>query len=184
MIAYRRRDALLDALSRTGSLTVRHAADQLGVSEVTIRNDLALLEQQGCLRRVHGGAVRVVRADMTAFPGATPAGTVVASRAATMVEDGEAIVIAAGRMGEQLARALAGRTNLSVITNSLEVASILAQERSNTVIIAGGVVQASGAVYIDALTNQGLGHLRSVRAFVPAAHLTPSAGLLADSLEQ
>lgn len=52
-----RREYLLEALRAHGSLTVRGAAADLGVSELTVRRDINALEKQGLLSRVHGGAV-------------------------------------------------------------------------------------------------------------------------------
>src|SRR5262245_55967983 len=52
-----RRDQILMLLQRQGQITVKGCAELLGVSEVTIRSDLALLERDGMLRRVWGGAV-------------------------------------------------------------------------------------------------------------------------------
>ncbi|RZU62540.1 substrate-binding domain-containing protein [Zhihengliuella halotolerans] len=52
-----RREYLLETLRSHGSLTVRGAAAELGVSELTVRRDINALEKQGLLSRVHGGAV-------------------------------------------------------------------------------------------------------------------------------
>jgi len=187
MLAYTRRAALMDLIRATGSRTVRDAAAQLGVSAVTIRSDLAILERQGQVRRVHGGAVVAALDGATAAVPSQPTGAgqrALAERAAAMVEDGEAIVIGPGRLSVLLAHALASHQNLKVVTNSLEVAHLLAAERSHTVIIVGGVVTPSGAVQSDAVTRQSLSYLKTARAFISASALSATSGLMEESLER
>ena len=58
-LAPSRRARVLDALARDGAVRVSRLTDELGVTHVTIRRDLAQLEQEGLLLRVHGGAVAV-----------------------------------------------------------------------------------------------------------------------------
>jgi len=56
-LAARRRTHVLDALSRDGVVRVSELMDELGVAPVTLRRDLAQMEREGLLVRVHGGAV-------------------------------------------------------------------------------------------------------------------------------
>ena len=188
MQAYHRRKALLDILVAHGSLAVGEVARRLAVSEVTIRGDLTALERQGKLRRVHGGAVLADPAyPRPGVPGlVAPAGPHLlhlAQRAAAMVEDGESIVIVAGPGSGELARALLPRRYLKVVTNSLEVAALLAGETTNTVVMAGGVVGPVGGVLLDPATAESLARLTARRAFVPACCLSGEAGVLVESPE-
>jgi ribose transport system substrate-binding protein len=184
MLAYRRRETLLEALLDHGSLTVRQAARQLRVSEVTIRSDLRALAKQGKIRRVHGGAVLVQHQPAPKHAGRELDHFRVerlAQRAAAMIEDGESIAITAGRVSADLARALLPRRHLKVVTNSLAVAGTLAEEPTNTVIVVGGVVGPSGAVVLDGATSGSLDQLKVGRAFVPCSHLSSSAGVMVAS---
>ncbi len=186
MLVYHRRKALLDTIVQSGSLTVVEAARQLGVSEVTIRIDLTALERQGKIRRVRGGAVLAYpRAweDVGVDSDHDYTGFLAAQRAAAMVEDGEAIAITAGRASVDLARALVPRRQLVVVTDSLEVAHVLADERTNTVILVGGVVRASGVVQGSPAMLESLAALRVSRIFVAARHFSAELGVLADSLD-
>ena len=61
MLAVLRRQCILDELQRNGSALISGLAEQLSVSEMTIRRDLAGLEREGRLERVHGGAVLAQR---------------------------------------------------------------------------------------------------------------------------
>lgn len=62
-LAFTRRAALLEALHREGTVRVSELTDELGVTAVTIRRDIAQLAKDGLVRRVHGGATLVARAD-------------------------------------------------------------------------------------------------------------------------
>lgn len=59
MLPIQRRQVLYDYLARRGGGSIKELSDQLGVSEMTIRRDLELLEQQGDVVRSHGGAIIV-----------------------------------------------------------------------------------------------------------------------------
>ncbi len=187
MLAYRRRTELLEALAVEGSLTVQQAAQRLQVSEVTIRSDLKALECQGRIKRVHGGAVLAQGQPHGDSSDGRPDqhhDALLANRAAAMVEDGESIVITAGRLSAAIARALIPRRHLTIVTNSVDVAALLCREPTNRVIIGGGMVGTAGAVTSDAPALDTIAHLTVGRAFVPTIQLSNTFGLLAESLEQ
>ncbi len=188
MMTYQRRKALLDHLAREGTLTVRQAANVLQVSEVTIRADFNALARQGAIKRVRGGAilaaVDVARGVLPTPRGTSQYGGKLAARAAAMVEDGESIAISAGPLGIAMAQMLRARRHLKVVTNSLEAARLLAEEPTNTVVIAGGVVRPSGRVAIDADGRPALAALKVARAFLCGGHLSGSLGLLEETPER
>jgi DeoR/GlpR family transcriptional regulator of sugar metabolism len=110
-LAAQRRQRLLALLRHHGALGTRELAERLGVSEATVRRDLALLARQGLLRREHGGAL---------LPEAEPpyaeklqrnqrAKEAIAQRAAALVPDGATVVLDSGTTALALARLLAGR---------------------------------------------------------------------------
>ena len=74
-LAASRRDLIIDALARTGSVRISQLQEELGVTPVTLRRDLPLLEQQGLLVRVHGGAIPPA-GGMPARSNATAAATI------------------------------------------------------------------------------------------------------------
>ena len=57
LLAAKRREHVLDALARDGAVRISQLVDDLGVTPVTLRRDLAQMEREGVLVRVHGGAV-------------------------------------------------------------------------------------------------------------------------------
>lgn len=131
-----RREQILGQLRDHGPSTVEALARRLGASAATIRRDLVDLEDAGHLRRFHGGA-RLVGVAPADAPGEAAfstrllhnsAGKRALSRtAADLFSDGDSLFIDAGTTTIAFAHALAARRELTVVTNSLAVARILAE---------------------------------------------------------
>ncbi|MFE2312131.1 DeoR/GlpR family DNA-binding transcription regulator [Streptomyces sp. NPDC059441] len=141
MLAEQRHQLILRALRSGGTATVADLSDQLSVSAATVRRDLLRLEEHGLLTRVHGGAV--VGEAPSAFAEAVEAGVLekdaIAAQAATMIEDGQSIILDSGTTVHRLARRLHGR-RLTVITNNLVVYEELAEDESVQLMLLGGMV--------------------------------------------
>lgn len=131
-----RREQILDQLRVQGPRTVEALAQALGASAATIRRDLVDLEEAGRLRRFHGGA-RLAAVAPPDAPG-EPAFSdrllhnsvgkrALSQAAAALFADGDALFIDAGTTTIAFAQALGARRDLTVVTNSLDVARILAQ---------------------------------------------------------
>ena len=75
MLSTERKLYLLQKVEREGTIHVRDVAKQLNISETTIRRDLMELEQEGKVRRVHGGAVREAESDSDGIQRAADAGS-------------------------------------------------------------------------------------------------------------
>jgi DeoR/GlpR family transcriptional regulator of sugar metabolism len=145
MLAVLRRQCILDELQLHGSALISGLAEQLSVSEMTIRRDLAGLERDGLLERVHGGAVLAQRG--VEEPGfdkkvlcQQPEKAAIASLAASMVKPGSAIGLSAGTTTCMLARKLAQVAGVTVVTNSMKVWTELqrAGDGRSHVILTGG----------------------------------------------
>ncbi|QNP50124.1 DeoR/GlpR family DNA-binding transcription regulator [Diaphorobacter aerolatus] len=146
MIANPRLDLLVDEVRRQGSASVEALADKLGVTLQTVRRDVKQLAQQGVLSRYHGG-VRMP-ASTTENIGYVQrqllneaAKRSIARQVASAIPDGCSLILNIGTTTEAIARALMQHQGLRVITNSLNVAAILADNPECEVIVAGGVVR-------------------------------------------
>src|SRR5207244_10319659 len=105
-------------------------ARDLGVSEMTIRRDIARLERDGFLRRTYGGATaHVTRSLELAFNARAlqhaPAKRLIAMEAARLVRDATTIFVGIGTTAEQFALYLPPREDRTVSTESIPVASLL-----------------------------------------------------------
>ena len=144
-----RRARILELLDRTSNIRVARLSEQLQVSEMTVRRDLRALEDQGALRRVHGGAVL---APDVSLEESTPKGlsrlvrekTTIAGLAMTLVEPDLNVFVGGGstmqRMAQQISFGPAGRYS----TNSMSVARAIATGRQPNVYLFGGNVSVRG----------------------------------------
>ena len=154
MLAAQRQAMIMTELEREGIVRVSDLVPLLGVSDMTVRRDLGVLEDHGLLEKVHGGAV--VRAEpSTAEPGFEAKSArqlaqkeAIAARAAQLISPGSAIAVSAGTTTYALARHLVGIPHLTVVTNSVWVADVLHRSENTTlsVLLTGGLRTPSDAL--------------------------------------
>src|SRR6478752_874554 len=138
-----RQARILEEVRRTGGARVAQLTALLGVSDMTVRRDLEMLDRKGLLSKVHGGATAMDTASAIE-PGFEVTSQreifekeAIAARAAQLVRPGMAIAITAGSTTWTLARHLGDIANLTVVTNSLKVAEVLhARQRSDLTVVA------------------------------------------------
>ncbi len=141
VLAERRHQLILRALRSGGTASVTDLSQQLDVSAATIRRDLLKLEGGGLLTRVHGGAV--IEEEHAPFHEAAEVQVAekdaIAAQAATMIEDGQSVILDSGTTVHRLARQLHGR-RLTVITNNLAVYEELVEDENVDLMLLGGMV--------------------------------------------
>jgi DeoR/GlpR family transcriptional regulator of sugar metabolism len=180
---YGRRQSLLDLLSKQPSLRVSELAKTLEVSEGTIRNDLNALELEGRLKHVHGGAVLNNQDQfqnnsfLLRFQQNPVEKLSIAREAATLIKDGDSVLLDASSTAFYLARVLSERKRLRVMTNGFEVARELAHNSSNTVILIGGVVNDDSSSVTGLLSEHIIEELHIQRAFVSCSGFTLQRGM-------
>lgn len=138
-----RRGKILEWLREEGSARVSALAAAFDVSEVTVRQDLEKLEADGHIVREHGGAYLKsvpdqVRAMALHHQENREAKRRIGRAAATLVEDGETIIIDSGSTTTEVAANLFGRRDMTVITNALNIALMLGAEPGFEVHMTGG----------------------------------------------
>ena len=175
-----RKSAILDRVTSTGSVDVTDLAKALGVSGATIRRDLQTLSRDQLLVRTHGGAVaREATDELPAQVKATRRHLEklrIGRAAAELVEDGAVIGMTGGSTAMELARALAGRQNITIVTNAIDIAAELVGRSGIHLIVIGGIVrQSSEAVGRAAEAMLAQYHLDI--AFIGVDGLTPEEGL-------
>jgi len=183
MIAYERRQALLKVLREQPGLRVPELAGVLDVSQGTIRNDLNALEEEGRLQRVHGGAIL---ADQNQFQNHSfvrrykqniAAKAAIAHEAAKLVKDGDSIFLDASSTDFYLARELADRHDLRVVTNGFEVARELAENPSHNVILIGGVVNNSSSSVTGLLSERIIEEMSIEKTFLSCSGFSLERGM-------
>jgi ribose transport system substrate-binding protein len=183
MTAFERRQRILNFLREQPGIRVPELARLLEVSQGTIRNDLRALEQAGELTRVRGGAVvRDGRGFISPAFGAraefnTAAKQRIARWAADMVEDGDSVLLDSSSTVFHVAPFLLDRSNLTIITNGIEVAYALAENPAHTIILIGGALRAERALVVGYLGERLLENLHIKTAFVSCSGFSIESGL-------
>src|SRR6266699_512415 len=133
MIAQERRQRIFEDIETSGVASVRELAQRFEVSGITIMRDLQEMEQQGLIRRVHGGAISVRGASYEPPFIAREAHHSaekqrIAARAVELINDGDSLILDVGTTTLEIARALKGKRNLTVLVTNLRVALELASQ--------------------------------------------------------
>lgn len=154
MLAQQRQQAIFDLVQQRGGVRVADLVRELGVSDMTIRRDLEVLAERGLVAKVHGGAT-TVGAGSTEEPGFAAKSVrqrqekqAIARRAAQLVRPGTAIAISAGTTTWTLANHLTDVAELTVVTNSVQIADVFyrAGRGDQTVVLTGGIRTPSDAL--------------------------------------
>ncbi len=143
MLPNQRREKILELLKEDGSAKVIELAKIFKVTEVTVRQDLEKLEKEGLIHREHGGAfLKSVEDNVRNFALMNQDNMdrkqLIGKKAAELVESGDTIILDSGSTTTEIAKHLAGRKNLTVITNALNIALLLGAEPGIEVIVTGG----------------------------------------------
>jgi len=176
-------------LSEQGSVRVSNLARLLDVSEGTIRNDLAALDEEHQLMRVRGGAV--TREDEPSrWSRATSNGDNAAAKlriarwAADLIENGDSVLFDASLTVQSMAQYLKDRRHLTVVTNGLDVGRIMAENPSNTVILIGGILAQDGLSVSGSLAEKFLKDLHIRYAFITCSGCSLDTGLMEFDIQQ
>lgn len=179
---FTREQLILSALKNDGRVTVSALAAEFGVSSVTVRKDLVLLENRNLLRRVRGGAVATQAADEGAFEmrlrHSESVKRGIATAAAALVDDGDVIAIDSSTTTYYLAQELLHRRNLVVITNGLRHAMLFMEQSSAMVMMPGGVIRRSASSVVGPIGDVLAGRGRIDAGFFGVAGISTSLGLL------
>ena len=138
-----RRSEIMELIHSKGSIRVSELSKAYGISEVTVRSDLEYLESQGQLNRVHGGAVATgkmyANMDLSErYMTNAHYKKLIARIAADLIEDNDTIMMNAGTTLAYVLRALKGKKNINILTNSIQNANEAALYSSFNVILLGG----------------------------------------------
>jgi len=180
-----------EMLARQGVVTVPQLTERFGASPATVRRDLARLEAEGRLRRVHGGAEAVEPAaphgplNSRSFHGALHFNVArkraIARQAVGLCEDGETIIVNGGSTTYRMVEFLQGR-DLAILTNSFAMAGELVARTSNRVILPGGEVYREQSVVLSPFEEDSIANHYASKMFMGAQSLGPLGLMEADPL--
>lgn len=180
MLKADRHARILDHVSDYGSANVQDLIKLLDVSGATVRRDLRILDEQGLLRRTHGGAV--TGAPGQELPMHHRAGQReaekhrIASAAAALVPDGAVVGMSGGTSVSEVARVLAERSGLTIVTNAVNIAADLVGRPDIHLVVIGGNARSASCELVGPVAEQTLADYHFDITFTGVDGLTAAEG--------
>jgi DeoR/GlpR family transcriptional regulator of sugar metabolism len=187
LFADERRDQIAELIAVRGRVRIAELVAQFGVTDPTIRKDLAALEERNLLKRTYGGAIaqrQIVSRDLPGRAGvAVEEKKAIAQACQELISDGDTIFLDNGTTIEQLALALVERRRTdgnapraTVLTNSLAVTQAVAETPGIEPVTLGGRFRPVGGTFVGPLT------LQTIARFTPQTAFISVSGLAADGV--
>ena len=153
---------IMELLKANGKVDVKELSDLLSVTGVTIRNDLEQLEKKNILIRARGGAIKIEQNFSNEdFPLSDKQKKnfaekrEIGKKAAELISNNNTIILDSGSTVHQLAKNLKNFDELTVITNALNVATLLAEYKNINVIVPGGILKKNSLSLFGILAEKG-----------------------------
>ena len=174
-----RMEYIADSLRRNQRIHITTICAELGVSDDTLRRDLAEMENQGLLTRVHGGAVQ--RSDTSVqilerYDTERQSKAHMAEKFVALLRSGDTLLIDGGTSNLAVAKALPRDMELTVFTNSFPIASELFSHIRHRCIFIGGEVDCEGQVTLGISTYRELQNICTDWAVIGVSDLHPTEG--------
>lgn len=182
MKAQDRRQSIVRHLDEHNSVRVSELSILYEVTEETIRRDLESLENEGFLKRTHGGAFKVAFSSeeiefRVRYMRNRLEKQLIGRKAAELVLRKDAIVLDASTTTLQLANQLKGSKDIAVITHAVKVIMALAGNSNITVIATGGMLEPRTLSFVGPLVENALNTYNVQKAFISCKGLTPDLGI-------
>ena len=180
-LAAERREKIRTLVRQRNVVRVDELCEELGVSAATVRRDLGELDLHGQIRRVHGGAIDAgQRLEEQVFDDKASVAAKqkqrIAEQALQFVGANDSVFLDGGSTVLALARLLANRSNITVVTNSLRVAGTLSG-RGPRMILVGGELRRISQTFVGSLTQPMIDSLHVDTAFMGTIGLSTAKGL-------
>lgn len=189
--AEERRSLLLNQLKNEGKIFISDLMKQFDVSEVSIRKDLAILEERKLLLRVKGGAVDMHQTgdydDMSISQKQrmhSREKQMIGKFAASLIMDGETVIFDSGTTVMEIAKNLDSLNNLTVITNALDIAITLNKYSRFNVIALGGKMRSVSYSTVGMLAESALKNFYCDKLFLGVDSFSVDSGLSTPSVEE
>ena len=184
MFIEERHQEIIRILNENGRISNSEIQETFGISYDSAKRDLRLLEEQGLLKRTHGGAIPARQIGGNVIRNLSPEERVVdikenylaiAKEAVKTIEEDDVVYITNASVGYLMAQNM-GDVNCTVVTNSVSIAETLRKNENITVILAGGEMQKNGCFY-DSFAVSLINRLRFDKCFITSACVSAKFGL-------
>ena len=187
-----RQSQVMEILQEKGRISIPEMCQQFGISDMTARRDLNEMDRLGLLRRIHGGAV--VNLGRSYEPPYQMRSTknqsakaCIGAKAAELIYDGDSIALDVGTTTLEIVKELKGKRNLTIITNSLQIANMvvdnLSLENDARLILTGGVVRPRELSMIGSVTERAYQEFHVDKAFIGIGGISLEDGLTEYNIE-
>ena len=190
MLAEERKSRIIDAVNKSRVIKVADLSKMLGATEATVRRDLDELQKQKKIRRVHGGATALRPTSKAFFHNQLQVlcmeeKKAIARKAYEFIDDNDAIIFDASTTALELAKLIADgdRKDLSVITNSFLIVSVLANRLHVRVLHTGGQLVYGMNCAVGTLTENTLRNLKVDKCFLGTNGIDASYGYSVPTFE-
>jgi DeoR family glycerol-3-phosphate regulon repressor len=177
-----RQTEIINLARATGRVMVDDLVRRFEVSAQTIRKDLNDLCDHRSLTRIHGGAIVASGVENLAYEArrfvAAEEKRAIGAAAAAQIPNGSSLFINIGTTTEEVASALASHEDLLVITNNLNVATMLYRQPRIEVIVAGGTVRRADGAVIGSTAINLIGQFKVDYAIIGASAIDEEGALL------
>lgn len=185
-----RRKQIMDLLHKNGQVYVQKLSKQFQVSEVTIRNDLEQLEQKKLLIRARGGAInfegfvgndqKITEKNKINFQEKA----LIGKKAATLINEGDTIIVDSGTTTAEIVKNLAGFEKLSIITNALNIVDLAVAYPNINIIIPGGYLRHNAMSLVGPLAERNLKNIYVDKLFLSADGLDTKIGVFTPNIDE
>ena len=185
-----RQEQIAQMVQDKGRLTVAAISELFNVSEATARRDLAALAAQNLIQRVYGGAMKrhIVHTSETPIlrrqAENAEAKQRIGQTAARLIGNGETLLLIGGSTGLAVARELHHHQRLTVVTDSLLIASELLDQGQHKIIILGGTIDPAEQAVRGTLSRIVLAQLQVDKAIIGTKALSADTGLSVETPEE
>jgi len=184
----KRHATIMKIVSEEGTCTIAQLAKQLGVSQESIRRDVRPLATSEKLVRLHGAVTLPHHFAEAPFEKRMREGAfakrAIARHAAAKIVDGDSVMFDTGTTTSLVARELLTRKNLTVVTNSSDIARTLATVNGNTVYMAGGKLHGDNGAAFGALAVDFLNSFSVRYSFISIGAIDAIAGVMDYQLDE
>lgn len=182
-----RRTKILELIREDGHAKVQDLCRIFQVTDVTIRQDLAALERLSYIQREHGGAFlkdigSFAKTGQLSNQTNLEAKREIAKKSLAFIQEGDSIILDSGSTTTELAKLLIDFNELTVITNSLNIALILGENHGINLIVTGGEFKAPTLSLTGQMAADSLVNIHVNKLFLATAGISPDLGLTYPSL--
>lgn len=187
MLPHQRREKILEMIKEDGHAKVLQLSKIFKVTEVTIRQDLEKLEKEGFVEREHGGAYLKdvglnVKNIVLQNQDNLQEKAAIAQKAFELINDGDTIILDSGSTTTEIAKLIRGFKNLTVITNSLNIAFVLGTDPEINLVVTGGEFKAPTLSLTGQKAADFFNDLHVDKLFLATAGITLKSGLTYPSI--